>query len=154
EVRALSVDVAQGRRAWYSGVSLGGAVGLSLSLEPGPFTAIAALASAAQIGTPEGWHERAELVREQGTNALLAATPGRWFTDAFVRNQPDVTQRLLDALADADDESYALACEALSAFNLIAELPKARCPLLFGIGSADPVVTTNQVRAQIEPVED
>jgi 3-oxoadipate enol-lactonase len=153
-VRSLSADAAHARRTVYAGVSLGGAVGLELALDPGPFSAVAALGSAAQIGTPEGWKQRAELVRAQDTSALLSATPGRWFTDGFVERQPDVAQPLLNALAHADDESYALACDALADFDLTAELTKAKTPLLFGIGSEDPVITAKQVEAQVESVKD
>ena len=45
-VRDLAQAVASGRAAWYAGVSLGGAVGLELTLDPGAFGAVAVLASA------------------------------------------------------------------------------------------------------------
>ncbi|MGD0067743.1 MAG: alpha/beta fold hydrolase, partial [Streptosporangiaceae bacterium] len=62
-VRDVVQDVGRGRAAWYAGVSLGGAVGLELALDPGPFGAVAVLASAPKIGDSAAWHERADLVR-------------------------------------------------------------------------------------------
>src|SRR5215216_2330190 len=46
-VRELRDD---GRNVWYAGISVGGAVGLQLALDPGPFGAVAALATAPKIG--------------------------------------------------------------------------------------------------------
>ena len=45
-VRALASATAAGRPSCYAGVSLGGAVAFELGLAPGPFRAVAALASA------------------------------------------------------------------------------------------------------------
>ncbi len=107
-----------GRTASYAGVSLGGAVALELAVDPGPFTDLACIASAARLGDPEAWHERAALVREVGTPVLLASAAERWFAPGFVDRSPTSAHRLLLALSDADPESYALACEALARFDM------------------------------------
>src|SRR6202050_2362234 len=59
-VRDLAQTVARGRDAWYAGVSLGGAVGLELTLDPGQFGAVAVLASAPKIGAADAWQDRAD----------------------------------------------------------------------------------------------
>ena len=113
---------AEGRFA-YAGDSLGGAVGLQLLLDtPGRITAATLIATGARIATPESWRERAALVRDRGTPALLAATPGRWFAPGFAQRNQAVAEPLMEDLTAADDESYSLACEALGGFDVRSRL--------------------------------
>ena len=107
-----------GRAASYAGVSLGGAVALELAVVPGPFTDVVCIASAARLGDPGAWRDRAALVRKVGTPVLLATAAQRWFAPGFVDRSPTTANRLLLGLSDADPESYALACEALARFDL------------------------------------
>ena len=146
-VRHLAQGVAGGRDAWYAGVSLGGAVGLELALDPGPFGAVAVLASAPKIGDAEAWHERAALVRRAGTEAMVEGSAVRWFAPGFTDREPAVAAALLTSLSDADRESYALACEALAAFDLRDRAGDARVPLLAAAGQHDPVVSPGQARS-------
>jgi len=62
----------------YAGVSVGGAVGQQLMLAAPDRVRWAALFSTgARIGTPAGWHERAERVRREGLAWLVAESPAR-----------------------------------------------------------------------------
>ena len=134
-----------GRRCWYAGVSLGGAVGLELALRGHrPFEAIAVLASAAKVGQPAAWRERESLVREAGTAAMVEPSSQRWFAPGFLERQPDVVARLLSCLADTDRESYAAACDALAEYDLRPFLTHAAVPLLLMPGSDDQVVSAAQ----------
>src|SRR5690625_4726449 len=55
--------------ALYAGVSIGGAIGLTLAeRHPDVFSGVASIASAAFLGGPEHWGARAELVRERSTS--------------------------------------------------------------------------------------
>ena len=136
-----------GRTASYAGVSLGGAVALELAVDPGPFTDLACIASAARLGDPEAWHERAALVREVGTSVLLAGAAEQWFAPGFVDRSPTSAHRLLRALSDADPESYALACEALARFDMRDRMGEAEVPLLIAPGEHDVVVTPDTARS-------
>jgi pimeloyl-ACP methyl ester carboxylesterase len=118
EVRLFVKGAANGRRTAYAGVSLGGAVGFELALDPGPLSAVVAIASARKIGESAGWHARADLVRRDGTPVLVAGAEERWFARGFAERDPQTVGALLTALADTDQESYALACEALAEFDL------------------------------------
>jgi 3-oxoadipate enol-lactonase len=133
-------DGVGGRRAAYAGVSLGGAVALELALEPGVFDHVSCLASAARIGDPAAWHDRAALVRRAGTPVMVAPSSQRWFAEGFLEREPVTGNRLLLSLADADAESYALACEALACFDLRPRLGEVRVPLLVAPGEHDVVV--------------
>jgi pimeloyl-ACP methyl ester carboxylesterase len=146
-VRHLAQASSGGRDTWYAGVSLGGAVGLELALDPGPFGAVAVVASAAKIGDAEGWRERADLVRREGTEAVVAGSAVRWFAPGFTAREPAVTAALLASLSGTDRESYALACEALASFDLRDRVAARKVPLLVAAGQHDPVVPPGQARS-------
>jgi pimeloyl-ACP methyl ester carboxylesterase len=146
-VRGLAQAAASGRTAWYAGVSLGGAVGLELALDPGPFSAVAVLTSAPKIGTAEAWLERADLVRRAGTAAMVAGSAMRWFAPGLADREPAVADELLTSLSKADGESYAMACEALASFDLRDRVGARKVPLLVVAGQHDPVVLPEQARS-------
>ncbi|RFA08149.1 alpha/beta hydrolase [Subtercola boreus] len=124
----------------YAGVSLGGATGLELLLRHGSrVRAAAIIASGAQLGEPLAWRERAAKVRAESTSSILIASAERWFAEGSMAAHPDLTGRLLHALQDADDESYALCCEALAAYDVRAELGAVTAPVLALWGRHDAV---------------
>jgi 3-oxoadipate enol-lactonase/4-carboxymuconolactone decarboxylase len=136
----------------YAGDSVGGAVGLELLVRSAGRVRTASLfATGAVIGTPEGWQDRAALVRSAGTQALLASTPGRWFAD------PDqVTEaqaRLVDAVPEIDDASYAAVCEALAGHDLRDSLAAIETPVLAAAGAADQATPPASLRAIADGVQ-
>lgn len=133
-----------GRRVSCAGVSLGGVVALELALDPGVFSGIACIASAARIGEPEAWHERAALVRRAGTPVMLAGSVQRWFAPGFLERDPETADRLLHSLSDAHTESYALACEALADFDVTSRLADVVVAPLVAPGEHDAVVSVEQ----------
>ncbi|MBE3011685.1 3-oxoadipate enol-lactonase [Microbispora sp. NEAU-D428] len=118
----------------YAGVSLGGAVGTTLALRaPARVASLVLCCTSARFGTADSWHERAALVRAEGTKPLAEATRRRWFTAGF----PDA-ERYLDMLRDADPEGYAACCEALAVFDVRDRLGDVRAPALVIAGADDP----------------
>lgn len=127
-------------RFFYAGVSLGGAVGLELLLaHPDRVDAAAILCSGAVIGTASGWAERAAMVRASGTPSVIVASAQRWFAPESMSRSPEITGRLLNSLRDADDESYALCCEALARYDVRPRLPEIAPPVLALWGEFDEV---------------
>ncbi|GAA1211756.1 alpha/beta fold hydrolase [Rhodoglobus aureus] len=125
---------------YYAGVSLGGGVGLELALRhPKRLDRVALICSLAKFGKASAWTERATLVRAQSTSVLVGASADRWFSHGSIARLPQVTGRLLHTLADADDESYALCCEALANYDLRGEIGNLTQPLLAISGHDDPV---------------
>lgn len=139
-VRGRTAELAAGRPASYAGVSLGGAVALQLALEPGVLDHVVCIASAAKVGDPAMWAERAALVRRAGTPVMVEPSAQRWFADGFVGREPSVANRLLLSLSETDKESYALACEALARFDLRDGLDGVRARLVVAPGELDVVV--------------
>jgi 3-oxoadipate enol-lactonase len=131
----------------YAGVSLGGCVGLELLLRhPDRVTAAVVLASGAVIGTPQGWHDRAAQVRAQSTSSLIIGSAQRWFAPDTIARDPDLTGRLLHVLQNIDDESYALCCEALAAFDVRERLGEIGTPVLAVWGHHDGVTPEASAR--------
>lgn len=134
-------SIAPGERFHYAGVSLGGATGLQLGIKHGErLKSLSVQCSGAKIGTPEGWLERAETVRTQGTAVMIQGSAQRWFAAGFMDREPELSSRLLHSLRDADRFSYAFCCEALAGFDVRAELGSIRVPTQAVAGSEDAVV--------------
>lgn len=149
-VRARATELAAGRPTTYAGVSVGGAVGFLLAADPGPVRRIATVASLPRLGTPESWAERAERVRRAGTSAIVEGSAGRWFAPGFLERDPGTGNELLLRLREVDDESYALTCEALSAYDARPLLGQITVPLLVVAGEHDPVAPPDDARAAAE----
>lgn len=150
DVLAL-LDALNIERAAFCGISMGGHTGLWLGVHAGArLTHLAVCNSAARIGSAQAWHERAALVRAQGAagmQALAASAPGRWFSNAFVQQQPAVVQRAQDWLAGIAPEGYAGCCEALATSDLRADVARIAVPTLVVAGAADPVTTVADAEA-------
>lgn len=152
-VRARADELAAGRPTSYAGVSVGGAVGFLLAADPGPVGRVATLASAPRLGTPDSWAERAALVRAAGTGAVVEGSAQRWFAPGFLERDPATGNQLLLRLRELDDQSYALTCEALAAYDAEPLLATIALPLLVVAGEHDPVVPPETARVAAGSVD-
>ena len=138
-------------RAMFCGISMGGHTGLWLGIHAGSrFNAIAVCNSAAKIGTPQGWNERAAMVREGGQTsmqALAESSPGRWFSADFVSAHLVQVQRAQAWLAGIAPQGYAACCEALATSDLRGDLGRITTPTLLLAGASDPVTTVADAHA-------
>ncbi|WP_411699678.1 4-carboxymuconolactone decarboxylase [Conyzicola sp.] len=142
------VDSVGGGPFAYAGISAGGAVGLELALRhPQRISSLAVICSAARIGSPEGWRERAERARSSGTASLVALSAERWFAPGFLDAHPAVGAPALTALLDVDDVSYALVCEALADFDARDAARDIRVPTLCAAGESDVATPPTQLEA-------
>lgn len=154
-VAGAAPALAGGAPVYYAGVSLGGATGLELlRRHPGLVERAAIIASGAQLGSPEAWNERAAQARAQSTSSLIIGSASRWFAPDSMRDEPALTGRLLHALQDADDEGYALCCEALAAYDVRARLGEIRTPVLVLWGRFDAVAPEEKAHEIAEGVAD
>ena len=139
---------------FYAGDSVGGAVGQQLLLDaPGRVRAAALLCTSARFGDAAMWRDRADLVREKGTEAVVDTSTARWFPDGFVDAHPDVALGLLQSLRDAHPEGYAATCEALAAFDVRERLADVTAPVLAIAGAEDVVTPAEGMRQVAETVQ-
>ena len=145
-VAAAVADVARGLKqelgedvpVYYAGLSISGAIGLHIARDyPELFAGVVVVASAATVGEPARWLERAEQVEATGTQQLVEETTKRWFTPAFRAEQPDVVDIIMEGLSVSDDHSYAQLCRALAAHDVRADLPYIQTPVMMIAGERD-----------------
>ena len=137
-----------------AGVSLGGAVTLQAALDrPDLFTGVVALCTAARIGEPAMWLERAATVAAAGTPTMVAGSAQRWFAPGFIERAPDVTTRLLRSLQDADRFGYARCCRALAGYDVRERLNAVAVPVLVVSGADDVVCPPEDGRLLAEGVQ-
>lgn len=125
----------------YAGVSIAGTVGIDLALRHGARVgATTIISSGARVDSPDAWIERAASVREHGTESLADGSLQRWFAPATREHRAEQAERMIDALRTTDDESYALACEALAAYDATVRLPDIEVPVMAVWGQHDQLV--------------
>ena len=136
------LDALELERVSFCGLSLGGMVGMTLALEaPERIDRLALCCTAAYLGPPEGWHERARVVRERGTAAVAETVLGRWFTDGFRSAQPATVSRFREMLEATPSEGYAACCEAIARWDARDAVHAIRAPTLVIAGAADQATT-------------
>lgn len=142
-------------RFHVAGLSLGGAVAQWLAVHhPDRIQSIALLCTAARFGEPQGWVDRAATVQRDGVGAVVDAVVARWITPALAERDPRLVATLRKMVLATDGESYAACCDALSAFDLRADLGRIGCPALVAAGDQDPSTPPELVREIADGIED
>ena len=122
-----------GRASWC-GLSLGGMVGMWLGANaPERLDALVLACTAARVGAPDAYVERAATVRERGIEPVADAVVARWFALA----PPETRARFRALLAGQPREGYASCCEALGGWDFREELPRVSVPTLVIAASVD-----------------
>lgn len=124
-------------RASIAGISLGGMTAMWLGIHaPERVDKLALLATSARMGPPEMWRDRAQLVREQGTQAIVDATLKRWLSDAY--DDDHAINWLRETFIGIDDEGYANCCGVIERMDLEPYLDGISAPTLVIGGALDP----------------
>ena len=151
-VVALADHLGLGRFA-YAGISIGGAVGLELAVRrPERIDALAVVCSSARFGEPQGWRERAAVVRREGISGLAESAGGRWFTSGFADVR--AIEALLGDHRSVDPAGYAACCDALAGYDLRAELAQIRVPTLVVAGRQDVATPPVHARELVDGIAD
>jgi 3-oxoadipate enol-lactonase len=125
-------------RACWCGLSLGGMVGMWLAANaPERLDTLVLACTAARIGAPDAYRERAALVREHGLEPVADAVVARWFTAETFARRPELPARFRELLVAQPVEGYAGCCEALAAWDFREELPRVAVPTLVLAGAED-----------------
>ncbi|MBO9578217.1 MAG: alpha/beta fold hydrolase [Microbacteriaceae bacterium] len=155
---AAELGASAERPALHAGVSIGGGTGLELARRfPDRFARVALVCSNHRFGGdawPQTWIDRAALVRARSTSALVTTSAQKWFTPESVEAHADTVGRLLHALQNADDATYALCCEALAAFDGEPFLPEITIPVLDVWGDRDETIARESAELLVATVPD
>ena len=129
-------------RARVCGISQGGQVGMWLAAAHPERVDRAVFASTAtRIGTTEAWDVRMRLVREEGMARVAEVAMGRFFTDRFREEHPEIVQPMADRVASMSAEGYAASCRAVRDADLTDLVGSIRARCLVVVGRLDPGVT-------------
>ncbi|MCZ0961888.1 3-oxoadipate enol-lactonase [Paracoccus benzoatiresistens] len=132
---ALKID-----RTHFCGLSIGGLTGQWLGIHAGErLGRIVVCATAARIGTAEGWNARIGDVTVNGLEGLVSATAERWFTPGFRAAHPGRVATILKGFAATSAHGYIGCCAALADTDLHGRLAEIANPLLAISGADDPV---------------
>lgn len=138
----------------FCGISMGGLIGLWLArFHPQRLITLTVANSAAKIGEPAAWRQRAAQVRQHGMAAVAEGAAARWFTPAFCERAPATVQTLLTQLRSCDAESYADCCDALAEADLRHELAAISLPVLVIAGREDAVTTVADAEALVAQIQ-
>jgi 3-oxoadipate enol-lactonase len=130
-------------RAHIAGLSLGGMTAMWLAINaPERVEKLVLLCTSPQLGPAQGWVDRAETVREQGTEAIVEATLERWFTESY-RAQHDVSA-IREMFVRIDDEGYANCCSIIEHMDLAPNLDGITASTLVIAGAQDPSTPPDQ----------
>jgi 3-oxoadipate enol-lactonase len=143
EVLLRALDASGVDRAHLCGVSIGGMAAMwAASHAPERVAALVVCSSAAAIGSPAFWKERAETVRAGGLGSIDELVLGRWLTPAAPGRAA-----ALDMLHATDPDAYAGYCEVLAETDLAPELPSIVAPTLVVRGEDDPSIGEDDAEA-------
>jgi 3-oxoadipate enol-lactonase len=126
-------------RVHLGGLSLGGMVAMWVAAHaPERVDRLALLCTSAKIGPPEMWAARAETVRAHGTEAIADMLVGRWFTQGFAAENPDVITWARGLITGTPAAGYAGCCTAVQRMDLLPALESITAPTLVIAGAQDP----------------
>jgi 3-oxoadipate enol-lactonase len=151
-------------RAHYAGVSIGGMVGMWLGVHaPERIDRLVLVCTAAHLGPPSRWAERAAAVRAaRSTEPIADGVVDGWLTPEFAAQHPDVRAWLRSMLVASPPGGYAECCGAIERMDQRPDLPRIAAPTLVIAGARDPATPPDIAReiaggipgARLEIVED
>ncbi|MCA3182462.1 MAG: alpha/beta fold hydrolase, partial [Cupriavidus sp.] len=102
------------QRVHFCGLSMGGITGMWLALNHASrLEKLILCNTAAYIGPPENWANRAAAVERDGVASIAAAVVDKWLTPDFAAQQPELVQHLRAMLGATDARGYAANCRAV-----------------------------------------
>jgi 3-oxoadipate enol-lactonase len=133
-------------RVHFCGLSLGGLVGQWLGLHARDrLRTLTLVDSAPRMGSVQSWDARIGQIERDGMSSISEATMGRWFTEAFRRQQPAVVTHFKTVLENTSQAGY-IACakvvrDAGEEGDNLERFGAVQTPTLIATGSFDSAAT-------------
>lgn len=152
------MDFLEIESAEFMGVSLGGMTGLALAIAH-PDRVSKLICCDARSDAPEAykgiWDGNIARLHDQGIEALSSTTLERWFSAAFLADPANV-----DTLAEVRSmihrtsaAGYEGVARCLQSLDLLGDLPRIRCPVLYVTGEFDPAAPVPVMQAMCDVTE-
>jgi 3-oxoadipate enol-lactonase len=153
---ALAVLDATGvKKAHICGLSLGGVTAQWLAIHAPAYVNRLILANtAARVGTAESWQARLDMVKSEGTAAIVDAVMGRFFCDAFRAAHPAIVEAFRHILLRTAPQGYTGCCAALRNADLSQKLDKITAPTMVIGGRLDASTPPAQAEALANGIKD
>ena len=125
----------------FVGLSVGGFVAQGLAVKRLDLVrGMVLIASAAKVGQPGPWHDRAAKVRAGGMEEMRAETMNRWSLSG------EQAERMGARFLDNTPEGYAATCEALAGTDFYTPTSGLRLPTMGLCGDRDKATPPDLVR--------
>ena len=123
------------------GVSMGGQTALWLAVHhPDRLRSLTAANTAPRVGSPAGWQDRIDAVRDHGLAGIRDQVLERFFAPGFPQADPDRFAEAQAAFVRGDDDGYAACCAALASADLTDDVGRITTPTLV-VGATHDVAT-------------
>jgi 3-oxoadipate enol-lactonase len=134
------LDEAGVAQAHVCGVSLGGMTAMWLAAHaPERVLTLVPVSTGLKIGASETWEQRRRDVLSGGLEPLADGSMGRWLTDGFRRDHPQVVDWCRAMLTSCNPQGYARCCSVLRDADLHDTASRISAPTLVVAGESDPV---------------
>jgi 3-oxoadipate enol-lactonase len=142
---ALGMD-----RVHFVGLSMGGMIGQCLALSHPHRLKSLALCDTASVFPAEAqpvWQERLEKARQKGMGALVEETLERWFTPAFLRQNPPMVKLIREQILATPVAGYLGCAEAIRRLDYLDRISEIKTPTLIIVGEEDPGMPVSAAEA-------
>jgi 3-oxoadipate enol-lactonase len=149
---ALGID-----RMHFVGLSVGGMIGQSLALNHPKRLRSLALCDTSSAVPQEAqpiWQERIERTRAKGMESQVNETMERWFTPAFLKQNPPMVGLIRKQILATPVAGYLGCAEAIRKLNYLNRLSEIKLPTLIMVGEDDPGTPVSASQAIHERIPD
>jgi len=128
-------------RTHFIGLSMGGFIGQILALTyPQMLQSLVLCDTTSRVPAEAKpmWDERIRAARMQGMQPHVEPTIGRWFSEPFRQQRPDVIDPVRALIRGTKPVGYIGCCHAIAALDLTDRLHQITTPALVIVGEEDP----------------
>jgi 3-oxoadipate enol-lactonase/4-carboxymuconolactone decarboxylase len=132
-----AMDAAGVARGSLVGVSLGGMIAMELAPKAPERVEALVLACTSPALDPAVWDQRLALIRAEGLGAIVDMVLGRFFSEAFRAQHPEVVETVRAGMVAQNPDGYCGCGAAIRDMALLERLPAITAPTLVLTGAKD-----------------
>ncbi|CAN5221602.1 3-oxoadipate enol-lactonase [soil metagenome] len=131
------MDAAGIAKATICGTSLGGMIAMALAPRAPERVETLVLACTSPALDPTVWDQRLALIRAEGLGAIVEMVLGRFFSDTFRAQHPEVVETVRAGILAQSPDGYCGCGAAIRDMALLEQLPTIAAPTLVITGAKD-----------------